>query len=230
MTPGRARDERTERQWRRWIEPWRASGLSGRAFCARRGRSGAAYDPPNTPSGHFDHLPSLLEPHAVGHPPNGGYMPPAPGRQTQNRRNQRKAAVESVVTICKTSFTRLPHQTVGECVGQSPPGRQLEAAQPAGGHVSNVAVASDGEQALVAGEYGSIMLPELEHSREPHRFHGHTAEVDSVAFPLDGRRAISGSSGRTVRLWRWRRFLPAGKNWQHGPPESSSKQDEGRRK
>jgi hypothetical protein len=37
MAPGRARDERKERQWRRWIGEWRASGLSVRTFCDRRG-------------------------------------------------------------------------------------------------------------------------------------------------------------------------------------------------
>ena len=37
MAPGRARDARKEQQWRRWIGEWRASGLSVRAFCDRRG-------------------------------------------------------------------------------------------------------------------------------------------------------------------------------------------------
>jgi hypothetical protein len=37
MAPGRARDERKEQQWRRWIGEWRASGLSVRGFCDRRG-------------------------------------------------------------------------------------------------------------------------------------------------------------------------------------------------
>jgi hypothetical protein len=37
MAPGRARDERKEQRWRRWIAPWRASGLSVRAFCDRHG-------------------------------------------------------------------------------------------------------------------------------------------------------------------------------------------------
>src|SRR5262245_32281584 len=37
MAHGRARDERKERRWRRWIDQWRASGLSVRDFCARRG-------------------------------------------------------------------------------------------------------------------------------------------------------------------------------------------------
>ena len=35
MAPGRARDERNERQRRRWINQWRASGLSVPAFCTR---------------------------------------------------------------------------------------------------------------------------------------------------------------------------------------------------
>jgi hypothetical protein len=37
MAHGRVRDERKERQWQRLIGEWRASGLSVRAFCARRG-------------------------------------------------------------------------------------------------------------------------------------------------------------------------------------------------
>jgi transposase len=37
MAPGRARDERKERQWRRWIKQWRESGLSVRDFCAQYG-------------------------------------------------------------------------------------------------------------------------------------------------------------------------------------------------
>jgi hypothetical protein len=32
MAHGRARSERKERQWRRWIDQWRASGLSVRDF------------------------------------------------------------------------------------------------------------------------------------------------------------------------------------------------------
>jgi hypothetical protein len=36
MAPGRVRDEQKEQQWRCWIGAWRASGLSVRAFCARR--------------------------------------------------------------------------------------------------------------------------------------------------------------------------------------------------
>jgi hypothetical protein len=43
MAHGRARDERKERQWRRWIDQWRASGLSARAFCAQHRLSTANF-------------------------------------------------------------------------------------------------------------------------------------------------------------------------------------------
>ena len=37
MAQGKPRDERKERQWRRWLQEWRASRLSVREFCERRG-------------------------------------------------------------------------------------------------------------------------------------------------------------------------------------------------
>jgi hypothetical protein len=43
MAPGRARDERKERQWRRRIDQWRVSGLSVRAFCAQNGLAQASF-------------------------------------------------------------------------------------------------------------------------------------------------------------------------------------------
>ena len=43
MAHGRARDEEKERQWRRWIGEWQASGLSVRAFCQRRGLTVASF-------------------------------------------------------------------------------------------------------------------------------------------------------------------------------------------
>src|SRR5262245_24599940 len=43
MAPGRARDEQKERQWRRRIDQWRASGLSVRVFCARHGLATASF-------------------------------------------------------------------------------------------------------------------------------------------------------------------------------------------
>lgn len=35
MSRGSPRDPHKERQWRRWIDQWRVSGLSVSAFCAR---------------------------------------------------------------------------------------------------------------------------------------------------------------------------------------------------
>ncbi len=43
MAPGRTRDERKERQWRRWLSQWRASGLSVRAFCTQHGLASASF-------------------------------------------------------------------------------------------------------------------------------------------------------------------------------------------
>jgi hypothetical protein len=43
MAHGRSRDERKERQWQRWIDQWRTSGLSVRAFCARQGLTTASF-------------------------------------------------------------------------------------------------------------------------------------------------------------------------------------------
>jgi len=43
MAYGRARDERKERQWQRWINQWRASCLSVRDFCHRRGLATASF-------------------------------------------------------------------------------------------------------------------------------------------------------------------------------------------
>jgi hypothetical protein len=43
MAHGRARDERKERQWRRWISQWQTSGLSVRDFCARHRLATASF-------------------------------------------------------------------------------------------------------------------------------------------------------------------------------------------
>jgi hypothetical protein len=43
MAHGRARDEWKERQWRRRIGEWQASGLTVRAFCERRGLTVASF-------------------------------------------------------------------------------------------------------------------------------------------------------------------------------------------
>jgi hypothetical protein len=43
MAPGRTRDARKERRWRRWLGRWQASGLSVQAFCARHGLAPASF-------------------------------------------------------------------------------------------------------------------------------------------------------------------------------------------
>jgi transposase-like protein len=39
MAQGKSREERKERQWQRWIEQWRGSGLTVRSYCERLGVS-----------------------------------------------------------------------------------------------------------------------------------------------------------------------------------------------
>ena len=58
MALGRVRDEQKERQWRRWISEWQASGLSVRAFCSRHGLATAS----------FYHWRRMLQRRAAGEP------------------------------------------------------------------------------------------------------------------------------------------------------------------
>lgn len=43
MAKGKPRDRRKEQQWRQWIREWRASGVTARAFCERRGLAEASF-------------------------------------------------------------------------------------------------------------------------------------------------------------------------------------------
>ena len=61
MAHGRARDEQKEQQWGRCLDQWRASGLSVRDFCARRGLA--------TPS--FYHRRPVLQRRAAADGTNG---------------------------------------------------------------------------------------------------------------------------------------------------------------
>jgi hypothetical protein len=58
MAEGKARDERKESQWRRWLVDWRGSGLSVRAFCARRGLSEPCFYGWRNSHGASSHFPS----------------------------------------------------------------------------------------------------------------------------------------------------------------------------
>jgi WD40 repeat protein len=76
-----------------------------------------------------------------------------------------------------------------------------------------VAFSPDGKQALSggggvkkdgkwqAGEDHALYLWDVTTGKEVRRFPGHTAQVHGVAFTPDGRRAVSGASDGTLRVW-----------------------------
>jgi hypothetical protein len=67
----------------------------------------------------------------------------------------------------------------------------------------SLGVASDGRRAVAnGGPIGTFALWDLRTGKVLHRFDGHNARVNSVAFSPRGNYALTGSSDKTVRLWR----------------------------
>jgi WD40 repeat protein len=64
-----------------------------------------------------------------------------------------------------------------------------------------IAMSSDGRRALVGTLDNRVLLLDLESGQLLSQLRGHTARVRAVAFTPDGRSALSGSDGGTLRLW-----------------------------
>ena len=66
--------------------------------------------------------------------------------------------------------------------------------------LGNDTFAFSAERIAFAGK-GGIYLWDLKHSKVPRQLTGHTKTVWSLAFSPNGKRLVSGSSERTVRIW-----------------------------
>ncbi len=72
---------------------------------------------------------------------------------------------------------------------------------------------------LAKGQKQTVSIQEVPPAKPPYeitelrRFEGHMADIESVAFSPDGRRILSGSKDRTVRLW----------NVETGPADSGNR-------
>jgi tetratricopeptide (TPR) repeat protein len=72
-----------------------------------------------------------------------------------------------------------------------------------GAHVLSIAFMPDGKRALAASDVsaGPLELYDLANGRVIRRFDGHTSWIPQVSLSSDGRRALTASNDKTVRLW-----------------------------
>ncbi len=64
-----------------------------------------------------------------------------------------------------------------------------------------VAMSSDGNSVAAAGDNGNILVWMLSGDRPPVELKGHDSAVNTLKFSDDGKRLVSGSDDRTVKLW-----------------------------
>jgi WD40 repeat protein len=82
-------------------------------------------------------------------------------------------------------------------------GRELHTLRGHSGEVYTLAFSPDAESRWVAsaGEDSSIKIWESHAGKLVRSFRGHTGLVSSLAFSPDGRRLVSGSRDKTVKVW-----------------------------
>jgi WD40 repeat protein/serine/threonine protein kinase len=67
--------------------------------------------------------------------------------------------------------------------------------------VTSIAIAPDGQTALLGCEHGTLKLLDVASGKELCTFTGHTDRVDSVVIASDGKTAFSGSQDLTFKQW-----------------------------